>query len=165
MVLRLRIAKKKDVGGIVNVMGKVGYIKFRFGEIDLERVQAVIQSEFSSRSFLVCIKGKEIIGYAIFGPAEAFLDCPFKIEKKKFAYHLGIGIDPDYQGKGIGLLLTEFVEKVVKIEGYKGIYADVASNNRGSLRLQEKSGFVEIKRYGGKRGIGIDNVLFKKVFS
>ena len=165
MTLKLRIAKESDIPAIVNVMDKVGYIKFRFKNMSLNKVQATIQSEFSSRSFLICIEKKEVIGYAIFGSAEAFLNCPFKIEKKNFAYHLGIGVDPDYQGKGVGLLLTKFMLKVIRAEGLKGIYSDVGSNNIASLKLQKKMGFVEIKRYkDSKRTKGTYNVLFKKEF-
>ena len=165
MTLKLRIAKESDIPAIVNVMNKVGYTKFRFKKMPLNKVQATIQSEFSSRSFLICVDKKEIIGYAIFGPAEAFLDCPFEIEKKNFAYHLGIGVDPDYQGKGVGLFLSEGMEKVVQKEGFKGIYSDVGSNNTISLKLQKKMGFVEIKRYrDSKRTKGTRNVLFKKEF-
>ncbi|MBT4804597.1 GNAT family N-acetyltransferase [Candidatus Woesearchaeota archaeon] len=165
MTLKLRIAKKSDIPGIVNVMDKVGYTKFRFKKMSLNKVQATLQIEFSNRTFLVCVDNKNIIGYAIFGPAEAFLNPPFEIKKKNFAYHLGIGIDPDYQRKGIGLLLTEFMEKVIHAEKYKGIYSDVSSNNTISLKLQKKMGFVEIKRYSdSKRTKGTRNVLFKKEF-
>ena len=133
--------------------------------MSLNKVQATIQSEFPSRSFLICTEKKKVIGYAIFGSAEAFLMCPFEVEKKGFAYHLGIGVDPDYQGKGVGLLLTEFMLKVIRAEGFKGIYSDVGSNNVASLKLQKKMGFVEIKRYrDSKRTKETYNVLFKKEF-
>jgi L-amino acid N-acyltransferase YncA len=162
--MKLRLATNKDVLGIVNVMQKVGYVRFRFKDLSLDKVQAIIQSELPSRNFLICVDEKKVIGYAIFGSAKAFLKCPIKIEKK-FAYSLGIGVDPDHQRKGIGLLLKKFVEKMAKAEGYLGMYTDVSSKNDESLELQKKAGFTEVARYADKKREGsVKNVLFKKVF-
>jgi len=44
MTLKLRIAKESDIPAIVNVMNKVGYTKFRFKKMPLNKVQATIQS-------------------------------------------------------------------------------------------------------------------------
>jgi len=163
---KIRFATKKDLPAIMAVMDDVKYLQFRFGKnYDPDKVKLILESEFSNRSFLVAIENDQIIGYAIFGDAEAFLKCPIKLEMNKRIYSLGTGVLAAYQGKGIGLMLKKFTEKVAKDEGCKGMFTDVSSTNHESLKHQIRAGFKEIVRYKDKkRTFGQLNVLFYKEF-
>ena len=62
-------------------------------------------------------------------------------------------------------MLKQASENIAKKQGYKGMYTDVATTNKASLRLQEKSGFERVAEFPDKsRPAGVNTVLFKKVF-
>ncbi len=156
-------------------MKRVGFLDFRFPNLLKDKVKNQIKAELKDRTFLICYlrcssgkncrNHKRVIGYSIFGPAERFLKCPIKIKKQGYAVSLGIGIDPDYQRKGIGKKLANYCEHIAIKQGFKGAYGDIASNNKASLNFQASIGFKKIAEYDDtKRPEGIKNNLFFKDF-
>lgn len=53
-----------------------------------------------------------------------------------------IGLNPDYQGKGVGLLLYEKLVDRAKKSGVKKIWALINFDNPKSIRLHKKAGFI-----------------------
>ena len=106
-----------------------------------------------------------IVGYCLFGPYAQYIKPGFPEEQQDFAYCLGFGVLNKFQKKGLGTLLLLGAEPFAKKLGYKGMYTDVASGNRSSLRVQEKAGYERIGEFPDKkRPTGVNTVLFKKVF-
>ncbi len=56
------------------------------------------------------------------------------------------GIIPDYQRKGIGLLLAKESLKYVKQKGYQ-VKLEVHKNNRAAIELYKKLGFIYLGDY------------------
>lgn len=62
-----------------------------------------------------------------------------------------IGVSPDFQGKGIGTLLVDFILKTLKVQGYDGVRILVGKSNTNAIKLYKKFGFNavgETYRYG-----------------
>lgn len=62
-----------------------------------------------------------------------------------------IGVSPDYQNKGIGTFLVDFIIKELKFQGFDGVRILVGINNINAIKLYSKFGFYNCgtaKRYG-----------------
>ncbi len=169
-MIRCAEAKQEDIPGIIEVMKNTGYASFAFkGKTDAQIPEVISKSK---NTYLICFETKlshpqKIIGYFIFSSVQNHLKDANEHAKinKEYAYHLGIGIHSNYRGKKLGSRLTRYALKKAKKLGYKGMYADVGSDNLASLRLQESIGFERIAEYPSeKRNRGIKNILFVKHF-
>lgn len=162
-----RIAKKEDVGLVVNIMHDTGYTQFYPNKSDSEIKKDLLKSK---DVLIVCVEKKlfnpeHIVGYFIFGsvkkhlvPERKFLDID-----DTYAYHCGVGVIKTFKRRGLGKKLTKFAFKLAK-KSFNGMYASVGSNNLASLNLQEKIGFVKIAEYKCSYRKGCNNVLFVKIF-
>ncbi|MGE7877852.1 GNAT family N-acetyltransferase [Peribacillus muralis] len=56
-----------------------------------------------------------------------------------------ISVDPNYQGKGIGSALIQYVEEYAKQKGYPRVSLVVENENEGASRLYNKLGYKELK--------------------
>ncbi|MGE6379494.1 GNAT family N-acetyltransferase [Peribacillus muralis] len=56
-----------------------------------------------------------------------------------------ISVDPNYQGKGIGSALIQYVEEYAKQMGYPRVSLVVENENEGASRLYNKLGYKELK--------------------
>jgi ribosomal protein S18 acetylase RimI-like enzyme len=165
-------ARKEDIPGMIEVMKNTGYVNFAYkNQSDKDIEKDILSSK--ERTYLICYEKKlatpkKIIGYFIFVSVENHLNDAKKnfFIDHEYAYHLGIGIHSDYRGRRLGMKLTEFALKTAEKKGFRGMYADVASNNHASLKLQEKTGFQKIAEYRSKkRPAGVNNVLFVRHFT
>lgn len=62
---------------------------------------------------------------------------------------LNICIDPQWQGKGLGMKLIRRLLKIARQHGAETVYLEVRAGNIAAIGLYEKLGFVEI---GQRRG-------------
>lgn len=70
---------------------------------------------------------------------------PRRIEKA-YPAHLHIDILPEYQGRGIGIMLLGRLKKHLKEYGCPGIHLGVGKENTGAIRFYEKAGFNLLKK-------------------
>ena len=62
-----------------------------------------------------------------------------------------IGVSPNYQNKGVGTMLVDFVLKELKNQGYDGVRILVGTKNISAIKLYKKFGFNNcgrVERYG-----------------
>lgn len=157
-------AKKKDFLDMIKVMRNTGYVDYSFPEKSDKEVETELLK--SNNKFFICSDKNKIIGYFVVSKLKHYLDEAKELINlnEEFAYHFGIGIHSDYRRQSLALKLTEFVLENIT-QNFKGIYADVASNNFASLKLHEKLGFEKLIEYNSKkRAKGTKNVLFCKSF-
>lgn len=164
-----RIATPADISGIFKVMQDAGYIAAFFGgKSEKEATPALLGFLFSPENNItavICGKNTEIIAYCLFGPYAQYKKPGFPEDKENFAYCLGFGVLDTFQGRGWGTRILLEAEQYAKKMGYKGMYTDVASTNKSSLRVQEKAGYERIGEFPDKhRPKGVKSVLFRKVF-
>jgi RimJ/RimL family protein N-acetyltransferase len=168
--MRFGVAKKRDIAGILDVMKTTGYTNAFFHNIDDEKIKHKLIHQFHERKFLICyykesfFSEKNIIGYFMYSSVDNYLDNEILDINKKFAYHLGVGTHKDYVGNKIATRLTQLALRYVQRDGYKGIYADVDSTNKGSLKVLERCGFKEIIMSESKKRKG-KNIILEYKFS
>ena len=165
-MIRYAEATKEDILGIIQVMKNTGYIDFAYKGMKDKEIEKDISK--SKDTYLVCYESqpKKIIGYFIFSNVKNHLKEAREHTSinNQYAYHLGIGIHSSFREKKIGKKLTKYALKKAK-EKFNGMYADVASNNIPSIKLQESTGFKKIAEYNSKKRIkGIKNILYVKHF-
>lgn len=72
-----------------------------------------------------------------------------------------IGVNPEMRRNGIASAMIGIIEKMLKNQGVKKIFLEVASNNIAAQKLYENSGFVRVglrPRYYD----GVDAILMSK---
>lgn len=62
-----------------------------------------------------------------------------------------IGVSPEYQNRGVGTFLVDFILDELKTRGFDGVRILVGVNNINAIKLYSKFGFINCgttKRYG-----------------
>jgi phosphinothricin acetyltransferase len=98
---------------------------------------------------LVCLEGEEVQGWAALSPVSR--RSVYQGVGEASVYVAGI-----YQGMGVGEKLLEELIKISEQEGFWTLQAGIFPENKNSLHLHKKLGFVEVgirKRFG-KMGYG-----------
>lgn len=75
----------------------------------------------------------------------------WKYNLKKRGTFARIGVSPNYQNRGIGTILVEFILKTLKDQGYDGVRILVGTKNINAQKLYLKFDFVNCgstERYG-----------------
>ena len=67
-------------------------------------------------------------------------------DKVKHRAEMGISVDKDYWGLGIGRALTKACIECAKIAGYSQLELDVAAQNERAITLYESEGFAQYER-------------------
>jgi phosphinothricin acetyltransferase len=104
------------------------------------------------------ILNKEIVGY-----------CELTNYKKPQAYNrtaeITIYLKPAFCNRGIGIIALNHLEKIAKKNGLKNLIGIITGDNKGSIALFEKSGFIKcahFKNVGEKFNKVLDVVAFQK---
>lgn len=89
--------------------------------------------------------------------------------KNREAYNrtaeIGIYLNPEHTGRGLGVAVVKHLEKVSEDSGIKMLIASISGENVASIRLFEKLDYQKcghIKRIGEKHGKVLDVVFFQK---
>lgn len=80
----------------------------------------------------VALDDEKVIGFIL-----AHQTLPFH----RILYIYYVGLSPDFQGKGVGLLLYEKLIEKAKQTGIKKIWTLINHDNPKSIKLHEKAGF------------------------
>ena len=67
-------------------------------------------------------------------------------DKVKHRAEMGISVDKDYWGLGIGRALTKACIECAKIAGYSQLELDVVAQNERAIALYESEGFAQYRR-------------------
>lgn len=155
--INIRIAKKGDGKGIINVFNeglKRGFSKYT-GSNKLKSSKSVktyenIFSKHNTNEFIFVAVDKQtnnIVGV-----------CTFVAKKYGRTRHrgeVGWGVHPDFMNQGIGTTLLKKVISESKKRKFKKIEAEIAINNKVSLKLAKK---CHLKIEGRKKyGLRLDN--------
>ena len=110
--------------------------------MDQQEFRPVFDELVSKKCLFVFQSGTERVGM--------FKLVPQKYRNSHIVYLGGIGIHPQYWGKGYGSIMLNEVISVAKSSGYKRIELTVASSNNQAIRMYEKAGFMNegtLKKY------------------
>lgn len=111
--------------------------------------------------------------YSSFVIKEGDLICGYVIlsqHKKRQAYdgtgEIGLYLDRNYTGKGIGNIALKYIENIAKLNQFHVLIATVSGDNQKSISLFEKNGFQKCAHYkevGYKFGKLLDVVALQKI--
>ncbi|MFZ5593976.1 MAG: GNAT family N-acetyltransferase [Pseudomonadota bacterium] len=122
--------------------------------LPLERVQGFVrESVASGAAQFVAVDGAIVVGWCDIFPgwAQAISHCG----------SLGMGLLPDYRGKGIGRSLLSACLAKARANGITRVELEARADNERAIKLYERAGFIReaVKR----RGMRFDGVYFDSV--
>jgi len=104
-----------------------------------ERLQEFVVIDYTREMVILAVIGEEgqqtVIGVGQYG-----------IDEKTHTAEVGLVVRDDYQNRGIGTTLLDYLTYLAKRQGLHGFSADVLVENQAMLHLFEKSGFTVDKR-------------------
>ena len=133
----IHFAKASDLPKILAIYGPYVLntaISFEYTVPTLAEFTQRFQEITKQFPWLVWEENGEILGYA-------YGSLPFGRAAYRWCSASSIYLAPQAQGRGIGTKLYAALEELLKKQGYRKTYAIITSDNPGSLRFHEKTGF------------------------
>lgn len=75
---------------------------------------------------------------------------------------LSVGVDPSYQGRGIGNVLTVDLLKSFERQGAQEAFLHVSPSNAAAITLYKKLGFEEVRMEEDYFGPGADRLIMRR---
>ena len=136
----------------------VSSVSFEYEAPDAEEFARRIRNISRDFPYLVLLEDDEPIGYAY---AHPFIE--------RAAYQWGaevtIYLAPAGQGKGLGVVLYEALEDLLRLQNVIHLYSCVTSSNEHSVGMHERIGYKIVGRFaktGFKKGAWLDMVWLEK---
>ena len=133
----IRFATEADIPAILDIYGPYilnTAISFEYSIPTLEEFTDRFRDITARFPWLVWEEDGAILGYA-------YASLPFGRAAYRWVAASSIYLAPDAQGKKIGTKLYHALESILTELGYRKTYAIITSDNPGSLRFHEKTGF------------------------
>ena len=133
----IRIAREEDVPRILAIYAPYVLTTTYTFEYEVPTEEAFLQrfrSITAQFPWLVWEEDGEILGYA-YGSA------PFERAAYGWCAEDSLYLHPDARGRGIGTKLLTALENILKIQGYRTVYAIITSENSVSLAFHKKMGY------------------------
>ena len=133
----IRIAREEDVPQILAIYAPYVLTTTYTFEYEVPTEEAFLQrfrSITAQFPWLVWEEDGEILGYA-YGSA------PFERAAYRWCAEDSLYLHPDARGRGIGTKLLTALENILKIQGYRTVYAIITSENSVSLAFHKKMGY------------------------
>jgi ribosomal-protein-alanine acetyltransferase len=115
---------------------------------------ARLLKDYDSIGFVACV-GNKIVGFVI---------SMIYIDRNDLQGHiLTIDVLPDYRRKGIGQMLIQETERILKQKGAKASRLEVKEDNYAAINLYKKLGYEKVGKlknyYGNSHGIYLNKAL------
>lgn len=147
----IRASASSDLARIIAIENREILENFaHFGETatTLEQAHSAFESGQGKYPWMVAEDEEEIVGFARCGPWKAR-------EGYRFTTEVGVYVQPDRQGQGIGRMLYDKLFPAIRECGFRTVLAGIAQPNPASNRLHEAMGMKfagELPNVGFKRG-------------
>lgn len=160
----IRIAIEKDIPHMLAIYAP--YVEntaysFEYTPPTLEQFTGRFLKYTAQCPWLVWEEDGRVLGYA-------YGSLPFERAAYAWCAEISIYLAPEAQKKGIGRQLYSSVEEILRLQGYRVIYALITSENKGSLRFHERVGYTccaEFKDCGIKFGKSLGVIWMEKRFN
>jgi [ribosomal protein S18]-alanine N-acetyltransferase len=110
--------------------------------------------------FLVATHDDTIIGYTV-GEIETMGK---KSDQKKAGHILNIAVKPEYQGKGVGTILLDKIERLFTEHRVNAVYLEVRESNLNAQRVYKNRGYRYVRTaenyYGDEDGFIMSKSLY-----
>jgi len=152
--MSIRFARLSDIPAMLDIYGH--YV--RNTTYSFEYIVPSVQ-EFTRRfealteqfAWLVWEENGQVLGY-VYGSA------PFERAAYQWCAELSIYLHPQACGKGIGRQLYEVSEEILRLQGYRLVYAIITSENEASMAFHKHLGYKTTAVFPGC-GIKFDRIL------
>lgn len=160
MDITIRKVLTKDKTDIISIVNRNGNFTDEEKDCAKELLDIYLGNpEQKDYDFFCAVdKDEKVIGYVCYG----------RIPLTEGAYDLyWIVVDPLYQGKGIGKVLVNHLESVLKESGARMLLAETSSkpDYYKTKIFYERNGFREIARINDFYRVGDDKMIYRKEVS
>lgn len=142
-MVEVRMATPSDAGGMLDIYAphvRGGFCTFESEVPSIGQFRERIAKYTQTKPWLVCTVNNVIAAYAY-----------ASLHRERAAYQWccesSIYTNADFQGRGIGRQLYKALFKILKVQGYRNVYAGITLPNEASVKLHENCGFVHFATY------------------
>lgn len=134
MTIEVRFSKESDFEQLVDIDNRIW---------NTATTPAIIQwnsvSEYKQRN----PEGSQLVAF-VNGKVAGYLGyhSPTPLDTNQHVLEIDIGVDPHFQGNGVGKSLLLSAEKVFKEKGIKKLSLRVLETNSGAITFYQKCGFL-----------------------
>ncbi len=155
--MEIRSLVEKDRGRLLSMLVKTHSFTSKEIGVAMELIDNVLKDPVQKDYRIYCIVDDQdqIMGYVCYGPTP--------MTQGTFDLYW-IAVDPDFQGKGMGSRLLDFLEKMVKELKGRILLADTSSvpQYEKTKSFYLKNGFQEVARIPDYYHPGNDRITFCK---
>jgi len=160
--MSVRLATEADLPQILAIYAP--YVRdtsysFEYTVPSLEAFTARFYSITAQFPWLVWEEGGQVLGYA-------YGSLPFERAAYRWCGEVSIYLYPQAHRRGIGRVLYTALEEIMRLQGYRSVYALVTAANENSIAFHQALGFHFVARFplcGYKFGMWQDVVWMEKV--
>lgn len=105
-----------------------------------QEMQSRISSCLQKYPWIVWVINERIAGYV-------YASKHREREAYQWSCESSVYVDDDFQGRGIGKKLYQLLFQVLKLQGFRNVYAGITMPNEASINLHEKCGFKHFATY------------------
>jgi len=105
-----------------------------------QEMQSRIASCLQKYPWIVCVINERIAGYV-------YASKHREREAYQWSCESSVYVDDDFQGRGIGKKLYQLLFQILKLQGFRNLYAGITMPNEASINLHEKCGFKHFATY------------------
>ena len=140
----VRLASTNDARKIIEIYSPNilnAAVSFETEVPSIEEMQKRIVICLEIFPWIVCIVDGEMAGYVYASKHR---------ERKAYQWSCDctIYMNDEFKGKGIGKELYHLLFKILKLQGFRNVYAGITLPNEASIALHEKCGFEKFAEYG-----------------
>ena len=162
--MSVRLAIREDLPQILAIYAPyITDTSFSFEYTVPEEAEFAQRFHKITRQFpwLVWEEDGRVLGYA-------YGSLPFERAAYRWCGEVSVYLHPDAHRRGIGTALYRALEEIMRLQGYRSVYAIITAGNTGSLAFHEAQGYRHVARFplcGFKFGIWQDVVWMEKILN
>lgn len=139
MSYRIRTARSEDTAALAAIYAPFvtdTIVSFEFEAPSVEEFQRRIEATSAAFAYVVAevVESGEIAGYAYYGTLRSR-------PAYQWAAETSIYLSPAHQGRGLGSVLVEAIERLMAAQGIALSVACITSDNTGSIAFHERLGY------------------------
>jgi phosphinothricin acetyltransferase len=142
-MIHVRLAAKEDAKEILEIYSPSvlsAAISFETEVPSVEEMQSRIESCLQKFPWIVCTVDEKIAGYV-------YASKHRERDAYQWSCECSVYTQTNFKGKGIGKELYYLLFQILKLQGFRNVYAGITLPNEASVHLHEKCGFKKFASY------------------
>lgn len=157
--MEIRLLTKKEMDKIVNLYENIKNNTYTLWEKNYPS-EELINWDIERKGLYGVFEGDKLVAISFAGERceDDESGFPWKENFKRRGTFARIGVSPEYQNKGIGTLLVNFILSELRKQGFDGVRILAETENVNAIKLYTKFGFVNC---GTTKKFGHEYYLFE----